>query len=113
MKLTPYDPLCYHHEQLLRKLWLRCFPDKQLDGRMSNMWKMIGFQNKDPATDFRGMGLLALQNLLYFAENRPTLTKRILEGNRAYPFAAVGVNVTQMLCYALNVNEGDRSFAPL
>ncbi len=35
----------------------------QLDGYISKRWSEIGFQGKDPSTDFRGMGMLAVINL--------------------------------------------------
>jgi hypothetical protein len=41
-------------------------------------------QGTDPATDFRGMGLLSLMNLIYFAERMPALTRQILNEGRAY-----------------------------
>ena len=32
-------------------------------------WTALGFQGTDPLTDFRGGGLLSLQQLAFFAEN--------------------------------------------
>ena len=37
----------------------------QLTERISKQWQDIGFQGNNPATDFRGMGLLGLKSLLY------------------------------------------------
>ena len=31
-------------------------PGSTLDGRISKQWGELGFQGKDPQTDFRGMG---------------------------------------------------------
>jgi len=39
-------------------------PDTNLEDRITNQWGEIGFQGKDPMTDFRGMGMLGLDNLL-------------------------------------------------
>lgn len=36
--------------------------------RVSPKWKRLGFQQQDPATDFRGGGVLGLKCLLYYAE---------------------------------------------
>jgi len=36
----------------------------QLTSRVSDQWTDLGFQGHDPATDFRGMGLLGLQQLM-------------------------------------------------
>jgi len=35
----------------------------QLTTHISKRWSEIGFQGKDPSTDFRGMGMLAVINL--------------------------------------------------
>jgi len=34
-------------------------------GRLSDDWTMIGFQGRDPATDFRGMGVLGLHQVFW------------------------------------------------
>jgi len=34
--------------------------------RLSEKWIDIGFQGVDPVTDFRGSGILGLENLYYF-----------------------------------------------
>lgn len=46
------------------QLWKELRPDTPLTGRISKQWCEIGFQGSDPKTDFRGMGLLGLHNLL-------------------------------------------------
>ena len=50
---------------LCTQLWTSLQPDVALTGRISTQWTLIGFQGSDPATDFRGMGLLGLLNLVY------------------------------------------------
>lgn len=35
-----------------------------LVNRVTKQWQSIGFQGQDPKTDFRGMGILGLENLL-------------------------------------------------
>jgi len=56
---------------------------------------------KDPATDFRGMGLLGLQNLVYFAKNRQEDARSVLLCARSpkyeYPFSIAGINLTAMI----------------
>lgn len=47
------------------QLWKELRPDSPLSGRISKQWCEIGFQGNDPKTDFRGMGLLGLHNLLW------------------------------------------------
>ena len=40
-------------------------PGSPLEARVSRQWTEIGFQGNDPATDFRGMGILSLECMLY------------------------------------------------
>ena len=62
----------------------------------------MGFQGQDPATDFRGMGMLGLDNLLYIAENHPVIFRRIVKEQSSrddndYPVAVTGISITQLL----------------
>lgn len=83
----------------------------------------MGWQGTDPATDFRGGGLVSLQNLLYLADHYPNLFSALMhkshgdraldlpldEGGRGgeYPFAAAGVNFTHMLIELLRLRTED------
>ena len=98
-----YNKQNTEHEQLLMKLWTLTYPNVKLENRVSEQWKLLGFQGTDPATDFRGMGLLGLNNLIYFAENytesfRKIVTVQAERKERDYPVAVAGINVTQLLC---------------
>ncbi|CAN6486840.1 unnamed protein product [Victoria cruziana] len=69
----------------------------------------MGWQGKDPSTDFRGGGFISLENLLFFAKTYPKCFQDLLrkqEGDRAmweYPFAVAGVNITFMLIQMLDL----------
>ncbi|KAF9899268.1 ELMO domain-containing protein 1, partial [Lobosporangium transversale] len=52
---TKYDSTNPAHERKLMLLWELLRPQEKLDGRYTKQWSEIGFQGKDPATDFRGM----------------------------------------------------------
>ncbi|TNM85264.1 hypothetical protein fugu_009442 [Takifugu bimaculatus] len=84
-------------------------------------WCEIGFQGNDPKTDFRGMGLLGLLNLLYFAEHDKATALQMLNDSLqpkrndvindeqknldktiGFSFAIVGINITD-LAYSLLV----------
>lgn len=73
--------------------------DVQTDIRKPD-WTAIGFQGKDPSTDFRGMGILGLQQLLFFASEYNDMTKSILSSSnhpvKGYPFAITGINLTSL-----------------
>lgn len=63
-------------------------------------WTEIGFQGKDPATDFRAMGLLGLHQLHFFATRYPDLSQNIVSACKhpvkGYPFAITGINLTHL-----------------
>lgn len=85
------------HNALLETLWSNMKPGmKRSRVFVSEEWGELGFQGKDPTTDFRGMGMLGLQQLLYFSEKRPASAIRILTEShhpvRYFPYATVGIN---------------------
>ena len=61
---TAYNAENLVHEQQLLQLWSLLQPGVPLMTRKTKQWQNIGFQGDDPKTDFRGMGLLGLENLL-------------------------------------------------
>ncbi|XP_033743760.1 ELMO domain-containing protein 2-like [Pecten maximus] len=89
------------HETKLLKLWEVMMPDVKLEMRVSNQWKELGFQGDDPKTDFRGMGVLGLYQLLYFAVKHSDQCRRILSRSKHptywYPYAVVGINLTKAI----------------
>ena len=127
LKSTPFSRFCPHHEILLHRLWSVLLPNEPPEPRVSERWKLLGFQvsptfprhnktiffffpikSKDPTSDLRGMGMMGLHTLLYFAETYTSACQEIVHGNRNYPFAAVGVNVTQMCCALVNMADGKK-----
>ncbi|XP_072119221.1 ELMO domain-containing protein 1 isoform X2 [Mobula birostris] len=78
LRKDQYDSENPHHEEMLMKLWTFLRPDVTLDGRISKQWCEIGFQGDDPKTDFRGMGMLGLYNLVFFAEHDNVTARRVL-----------------------------------
>ncbi|XP_038875760.1 ELMO domain-containing protein A-like isoform X1 [Benincasa hispida] len=104
-----YDSSILEHQEALRTLWNVAFPEEELRGLISEQWKEMGWQGKDPSTDFRGGGFISLENLLYFARNFPKSFQDLLrkqEGDRSlweYPFAVAGVNITFMLIQMLDL----------
>src|SRR5579885_2148837 len=51
------------------------------------------------------MGLLGLLNLIYFAERYNEKAKMLIFSKRQYPWAATGINITNMLLKLLGLNE--------
>ncbi|KAI5428244.1 hypothetical protein KIW84_033301 [Lathyrus oleraceus] len=109
---VPYDSSIPEHQESLRALWNAAFPEEELRGLISEQWKDMGWQGKDPSTDFRGGGYISLENLLFFAKKFPKSFQDLLrkqEGDRSvweYPFAVAGVNITFMLIQMLDLEAG-------
>ncbi|PON82848.1 ELMO domain containing protein [Trema orientale] len=98
------------HQEALRALWAATYPNQELHGLISEQWKEMGWQGRDPSTDFRGAGFISLENLLFFAKTFSTSFQRLLNkqgGKRAaweYPFAVAGVNITFMIMQMLDLD---------
>ncbi|KFP69004.1 ELMO domain-containing protein 1, partial [Cariama cristata] len=107
LRREPYDSENPQHEEMLLKLWKCLKPNSPLKARISKQWCEIGFQGDDPKTDFRGMGLLGLYNLVYFAEWDTEIAQQVLSDSLqpkySYSFAIVGINITD-LAYNLLVS---------
>lgn len=74
--------------------------------RFGAHWGQLGFQGRDPATDFRGMGLLGLQALLYAARAHGRACRTICSKCdlpfKGYPLA---LTVIQLTDYALGLGR--------
>lgn len=95
-----------HHSQLMQ-FWKNMKPEltltpilrsDEVNNISSDDWGEVGFQGVDPTTDFRGMGLFGLIQLIFFSETRPKEAKAILfesmHPRRFFPFAATGINIS-------------------
>ncbi|KAM8939983.1 ELMO domain-containing protein 2 [Pelodytes ibericus] len=95
-----YDCDNSEHEQQLLELWNLLMPHEKLKSRITKQWGDIGFQGDDPKTDFRGMGMLGLANLLYFSQHYTEEARLILLHSNhpkiGYSYAIVGINLTEM-----------------
>jgi len=102
LRQTLYDETNEDHEELLKKLWTAIKgDDDELDARCTSRWGEIGFQGKNPATDFRGMGILGLLNLLFLFENQRQSSGFKIFGQSQHPnygfsFAVMAINFTSV-----------------
>jgi hypothetical protein len=129
---TKFDSTNPGHENLLKTLW-ESLMDKPLEKRISEEWKLLGFQGKDPSTDFRAMGMLGLENLVYFAEVHPRQAKQQLiqswggafinqiemsvpvtqpgpENAGWYPYAITSINISQFALELARTRQLQRLF---
>ncbi|KGL80784.1 ELMO domain-containing protein 2, partial [Tinamus guttatus] len=100
LRKVPYDSDNKEHEEQLIELWNLLMPHESLKARISKQWCDIGFQGDDPKTDFRGMGMLGLMNLVYFSKHYTEEARQILSRSNhpklGYSYAIVGINLTEM-----------------
>lgn len=90
-----YNPNNAIHSDQLRQLWTITFLGQESpDSLISETWKRLGFQGKDPSTDFRGAGLFGLNQLYYFASHYPQEYKNIFDNSEDYSFAISALNIT-------------------
>jgi hypothetical protein len=95
-------------------------PGREISNRLSKEWIEIGFQGADPATDFRGVGILGLRQLLSictesrYSEGALRMYQDSLNPDCWYFFAVTGLNITSKLIISLKSCGGldtDRSRA--
>ena len=88
-------------------LWKQLKGGQELSERLTNEWQLIGFQGNDPATDFRGAGLLGLNQLVRictydrYKEETLSIFKDSIKEDNWYFFAVTGLNITKKLMESL------------
>jgi len=108
----PYDMTL--HETYLRTIHHAFHGTEKPFAAVSPDWRLAGFQGNDPTTDLRGAGSLGLKQLAYFVTRYPDRSvavrmRRLNSKSRsstaadAYPWAAVGINVTRAVCELFHV----------
>ncbi|XP_055375288.1 ELMO domain-containing protein 2 [Condylostylus longicornis] len=114
LRTTQYDCENLDHERKLSDLWALLMPNNRLESRITKQWQIIGFQGDDPKTDFRGMGMLGLENLLYFAREYNDAARHVLSHSLhptyGYTFAIVGINLTSMAYKLINSGKAKTHF---
>lgn len=105
------------HCELLEQVWQGFHSLEQLKevtkdghtsefpGHNSEMWKEIGFQGRDPMTDFRGMGLLSVEVIIYLGMQYPKLAQRLAKVERAYPLCTAVINIVHCVADFLGITK--------
>ena len=105
-----FDDNDERHISILRELWSVLFGDQKAFERKSDVWKTVGFQKDDPATDLKNTGTLGLSCMSYLGQMYREESKEITKKNEKniktnYPFAIVGINVCSLLIELLNLRD--------
>ncbi|KJH43286.1 ELMO/CED-12 family protein, partial [Dictyocaulus viviparus] len=103
-----YDNGNESHKEKLLELWRLLRPDDQIFSCYGKHWRLIGFQSDDPSRDFRGMGILSLEQLIYMAKTDTKNMRSILVLSNhpkiGFPLVITAINMTS-LCHHL-LKEG-------
>lgn len=105
-RATSFDNANREHVNLLQQLWMACGKPANSFARTGKQWGELGFQGEDPVTDLRGGGVLALRQLVHFAQSFPTAMKEMMAYNKTvqdagehswYLIAVVSIQFTAQL----------------
>jgi len=88
-------------QELFLGIWNSAYPEEQITSfEVSDRWKRLGFQGKNPTTDIR-TGAFPVEQLANFSRQHPKLFRdMITEADSKdfdYPFAITCFNVSHML----------------
>lgn len=99
----------------LRQLWNLLQPEgvELPENMQTKLWQDLGFQNKDPSTDWRSVGLLGLDAMLYFAktaEGARSIVREAIKPSGSnslgwYPFALAYITITDFALRLLKLNS--------
>jgi len=97
------------HEEKLFAIFKAVRPDLKKPGRLDKAWGKLGFQGKDPITDFRGMGMLGVEFLYYLGHQQADLAiylfQRKMPPESYYPLACSCINLLCLALEFLNLNK--------
>ena len=86
-----------NHNNLVRELWY-ILNNEKLHEIKNPGWKLRGFQNVDPRTDFRGGGVLSLMNLIEYSKKyRIKINEMTVDDTTDFLFGITSINVTYYL----------------
>lgn len=102
---TSFDPSNDVFCRMVQTIYARLVPSPSAPPLIGGHWEQIGFQGSDPATDLRGVGVLALLQMLYLVESHGELARRLhslsQHSTRHFPFACALINTTLQCLVAL------------
>lgn len=86
------------HIQTLKTFYKNYFGRTLEQNDLNNTdWMILGFQDKNPQTDFRGAGLMGLENMVNFLEKDKRILDEMCESKNNFMFAMISLNFTFFL----------------
>jgi hypothetical protein len=110
------------YEDLLKQLWELLLPDDAMDRQPGAHWERLGMQVGDPDQTLRGVGVLSVQCLVYFASKYTDQARCIVAARQPsatdaapaaedsavlapYPVLDVGLMLASVLCAIFQVES--------
>ena len=106
-----FDNTNPQHEETLLQFWKNVYPKVPLKARISEEWGDLGFQGKDPASDFRAMGMLGLKHLCYISSVHKKQFRELAaqykktKAEKQYPFSVAGIQISDLLFKLFGVGK--------
>lgn len=93
-----YEDSNSSHQKNLKDLYQIAFEqDLNSQDLSSDQWMSLGFQNKSAQTDFRGAGLIGLNNLIIFAKKQKKIMQEMCFQSNEFLWAMTSLNITYFL----------------
>ncbi|KQJ89522.1 hypothetical protein BRADI_4g26210v3 [Brachypodium distachyon] len=96
---VPFDCSVIKHQDALKELWRLAYPNRQLPPLKSELWKEMGWQNSDPASDFRFIFLMIIFHEIIFCFCQHFLHRSGCSGELCNACRAGGVMSLENLIY--------------
>ena len=104
--ITKYDSNLIEHVNLLKSIFKIIFGTNLQQEEICNCqkWTVLGFQNKDPSTDLRSLGILGLCTMEYLCKYHTSSVKNEYM-NREYPFACCVFSIVNFMVSEMNMRQ--------
>jgi len=97
------------HLRILQTIFAKLNNETRPCPRYGQHWERLGFQQSDPTTDLRDLGMLSPLQLLYLTTDKYAADARTIlqfsAGDDGFPFAAVAINLTKVTLHALRIGS--------
>jgi len=111
---TPFSEEDETHLKCLQAIYKLLLGGSMTAPRFGGHWEEIGFQNTDPATDLRGVGILGLLFLHYLSSKQSESAHQIWRLSKHeeqnFPMAVVSLNLTRVTLEAIRTGKLHANF---
>jgi len=101
-----YENTVPDHRNLLKSIFKLIFATSMKEDELCNCqkWTTIGFQNRDPSTDLRSLGVLGLTTLEYHCKYHTTSVKNHFI-HRDYPYACTSFAIVNFMVQQMTMRN--------